>query len=66
MRVSRAVEMWQSAESARSPWVHHEPVVAGGQGWVGAAGVIGGHEQGLAQRRVTGLGGRPVMSADAG
>jgi hypothetical protein len=43
--------------------VHHEAVVAGGEGGVGAAGLIGGHEQGLAQRGVPGLGGWPVVAA---
>ena len=30
--------------------VDHEAVVAGGEGGVGAPGLVGGHEQGLAQR----------------
>ena len=44
----------------------HEPVVAGGQGGVDAAGLVGGHEQGLAQRCVAGLGRRAVVAAGAG
>ena len=46
--------------------VHHEPVVAGGQGGVGPAGLIGGHEQGLAQRGVPGFGRCSVATAGSG
>ena len=46
--------------------VDHEPVVAGGEGGVDAAGGVGGHEQGLAQRGVAGFGGWAVVAAGAG
>ena len=43
----------------------HEPVVAGGEGGVDAAGLVGRHEQGFAERGVAGLGGWPVVPAGA-
>jgi hypothetical protein len=45
---------------------HHEPVVAGGEGRVGPAGGVGGHEQGLAERGVPGFGRRAVAAIHAG
>ena len=66
MRVSRVVAMWHSAELWCLPLVAHESVVAGGEGGVDAAGLVGGHEQGFTQRGVAGLGGWPVMAVDAG
>jgi hypothetical protein len=43
----------------------HEPLVAGGEGGVQAAGVVSGQQQRLAQHRVTGLGGAAVLAGDA-
>ena len=44
----------------------HEPVVAGGEGRVGAAGGVRGHEQGLAQRGVAGFCRWAVAAIDPG
>lgn len=44
----------------------HEPVIFRGQGRIDAAGVVGGHEQCLAQDRVAAFGGWPVPAGQAG
>ena len=46
--------------------VHHEPVVAGGEGGVDPAGLVGGHEQGLPQRGVPGFGRWAVVAVNPG
>lgn len=44
--------MWQSAELMLAG-VDHQPVILPGQGGVDPAGLAGGHEQRLAQRRTS-------------
>lgn len=44
----------------------HEPVIFGGQGWVDAPCLVSGHEQRLAQHRVTALGAPAVPAGQAG
>ena len=59
MRVSRMVAMWQIAESWWRSVCMSRLYFAAELG-VDLAGLVGGHEQGFAQQRVTGLG-EPVV-----
>ena len=62
IRVSSAVEMWQSAELWCLPSCDHEPVIALGEGGVDPACPVRRDEERLAKRGVAGLGRRPVTA----